>query len=64
MSGKGVLEIYNLSGQKLKTIYQGTIQSGVDQKVEFNVPETDRTNLIYVLRVGKERVTGKLIQAD
>ena len=61
VSGQGSLELYNMLGQKVKVVYQGYIQKGVTRTFEYNVPGTQRANLIYVFRVGDERVTGKLI---
>jgi hypothetical protein len=64
VTGKGTLELFNFSGQKLRTVYQGVIQSGKGQTIQFDVPFAERSNLIYVLTVGKEKHSGKLIQAD
>lgn len=61
VSGQGSLELYNLLGQKVKTVYQGYVKKGEIQSVEYTVPRTERSNLIYVFRVGEERVTGKLV---
>lgn len=61
ISGQGSLEVYNMLGQKVKTLYQGYIQAGRGQVIEYNVPEVHRTNLIYRLQVGDQQVTGKLI---
>jgi hypothetical protein len=61
VSGQGSLEIYNILGQKVKTVYQGYIQKGQVQNIEYNVPEAHRSSLIYIFKVGEQRVTGKLI---
>ena len=61
VSGKGSLELYNMLGQKVKVVYQGHVQKGVTQNIEYNVPGSQRANLIYVFTVGDQRVTGKLI---
>ncbi|MEJ7829468.1 MAG: hypothetical protein WKF91_14765, partial [Segetibacter sp.] len=61
VSGQGSLELYNMMGQKMKTLYQGFIEKGRMQKIEFNVPSAQRSNLIYIFRVGNQSVTGKLI---
>jgi hypothetical protein len=61
VSGQGSLEVYNLVGQKLQTVYQGYITAGKGQAVEYKVPVSNRTTLIYVLRVGGQQVTGKLL---
>jgi hypothetical protein len=61
VSGHGSLEIYNTLGQKISTVYQGHIEAGRSLVREFTVPRTQRAALVYVFRVGNERVTGKLI---
>ena len=61
VSGQGSLEVFNLLGQKLETVYQGYIMAGRGQTVEYNVPLTNRTTLIYLLKVGDQQVTGKLL---
>jgi hypothetical protein len=61
VSGQGSLEVYNLIGQKVETVYQGYLMAGRGHTVEYNVPQAKRTTLIYVLKVGGQQVTGKLI---
>ena len=64
VSGKASLEVFNLSGQKIGTLYQGHVEAGVGQTIEYSVPQASRTNLVYVLKMGKERITGKLLQGE
>ncbi len=61
ISGQGSLEIYNSLGQSIKVVYQGYIEAGRPMVKEFTVPSVQRGMLVYVFRVGNERVTGKLI---
>ncbi|MGN6601192.1 MAG: hypothetical protein ACTHK8_02010 [Ginsengibacter sp.] len=63
VSGHGTLELYNLLGQKVKTVYQGYIQKGFKQNIDYTVPGGAHTNLIYLFRVGNERKSGILIGA-
>ncbi len=63
VSGQGSLELYNLLGQKVKTVYQGFIQKGLIQNIDYTVPGGAHTNLIYLFRVGNERKSGILIGA-
>jgi hypothetical protein len=60
-TGRGSLELYNMLGQKVKTVFEGQVQKGQLQTIEYSVPGTQRSNLIYLFRVGNERVSGKLI---
>jgi hypothetical protein len=61
ISGQGTLELYNTLGQKLKTVFQGRVEAGQVQNFEYNVPNAHRSNLIYIFRVGDQKVTGRLI---
>jgi hypothetical protein len=63
VSGQGVLEVFNIVGVKLKTVYQGYIQAGREQVVEYTPNSAVNANLVYRLQVGSEQVTGKLISA-
>lgn len=60
-TGRGSLELYNMLGQRVKIVFEGQVQKGQVQSVEYVVPGNQRSNLIYVFRVGKEQVSGKLI---
>jgi hypothetical protein len=60
-TGRGSLELYNLLGQKVKTVFEGQVQKGQVQSIQYTVPSTQRTNLIYFFRVGTDRASGKLI---
>jgi hypothetical protein len=61
--GNGSLELFNMLGQKVKTIFQGRILSG-DNTFQVNLPSMRSAQLIYVLRVGDKKVTGKLLQLN
>jgi hypothetical protein len=63
VSGQGTLELYNMLGQKVKTVHQGYIQKGFKQTIDYTVPGGAHTNLIYIFRVGNERKSGVLIGA-
>jgi hypothetical protein len=61
VSGQGSLELYNTLGQKVKTVFQGQVKAGQVQTIEYAVPSAQRTNLIYLFRVGDQTATGKLV---
>lgn len=61
--GNGSLEIYDLLGQKVKTIYQGHVNAG-NQVFEMSMPVKQQSTLIYILKVGEKQVTGKLLQIE
>jgi hypothetical protein len=62
ISGKASLDIYNVMGQKLATIYQGYLFAGRGEVIDYNVPSIYKSTLIYNLKVGDKQVNGKLIQ--
>jgi hypothetical protein len=62
VSGIGSLEIYNMMGQRVGVVYQGFVEAGRPLVKEFTVPVVQSAALVYVFRVGNERVTGKLLQ--
>ena len=63
VAGKGSLEVYNTLGQKIKSVYQGQIIAG-NQSFELSLPSTQQSNLIYVLKVGDRKITGKLLHIN
>jgi hypothetical protein len=60
-SGRGTLDLYNMLGQKVKTVFQGQVQKGQVQTIEYYVPGSQRNMLIYQFNVGKEHISGKLL---
>jgi len=63
VAGNGNLEVYNMMGQRVKTIYKGFISSGT-QTFELNLPTRQIASLIYVLRIGDKKISGKLLQIN
>ena len=62
-SGSGVLDIYNMMGQKIKTVYQGNIPSGTSY-IDLTLATRQTANLVYVLRIGNNKMTGKILQVN
>jgi len=61
-AGFGTLDIYNMQGQKVKTVYQGYINKGTNF-FDLTMPSISRNaQLVYELRVGGTRLSGKLLQ--
>jgi hypothetical protein len=48
-------------GQRVETVFKGRVEAGRGQTLEYNVPQAVRGNLMYILRVGDKKATGKLI---
>jgi PKD repeat protein len=63
VSGKATLEVFNMLGQKVRTVFNGQLFAGQEQIVEFNVPYTSRVNMVYILKINGEQLVGKLINA-
>lgn len=61
VSGLGVLELYNMQGQKIGVVFEGFVQAGREFTKEYFVPGAARANLIYIFRVGDQKISGKLI---
>jgi hypothetical protein len=59
-SGHGALYIYNVSGQKLQ-VFQGTFVGGKTKIIDYKVPLEKRSNLVYILSVGEQHVSGKIM---
>jgi hypothetical protein len=61
VTGQGSLEVFNSLGQKIGVVYNGMIYGGRTQTYEYSVQPANRGNLFYVMRVGGQQVTGKLL---
>ncbi|RYZ40405.1 MAG: T9SS type A sorting domain-containing protein, partial [Sphingobacteriales bacterium] len=61
VSGKASLEVFNILGQKVQTVFQGQVTAGISQIVEYSVPPASQGNLMYTLNMNGKRVTGKLM---
>jgi len=59
-SGKAVLEIYNILGQRLAIIYEGKVDAGVPMDVNYVLPSSRDAMLIYKLTMGGKTTTGKI----
>ena len=62
-AGNGSLEVYNIMGQKIKTVFQGYVPAGVNN-FNLNLPGQKNGNLIYRFILDKKQITGKLIQLN
>lgn len=60
--GNGSLELYNMLGQKVRSVYQGRINQGL-QAYEVVIPAAQRASLIYVMKLNGRQVTGKLLNS-
>lgn len=61
LSGMGSLELYNSLGQRIAVVFQGYVHAGKAFNKEYVIPAQNRGALIYVFKVGDQKVTGKLV---
>ena len=64
VSGQGSLEIYNMLGQRIETVYNGNIVADRSQIVEYRTSTRLNGGLIYIFRVGGKQATGKLLKIE
>ena len=62
-AGNGSLELFNILGQKVKTIFQGHMQAGANT-FQVNLPSLKTAQFVYVVRMGDKRIAGKLLQLN
>lgn len=62
-AGSGTLDIYNMAGQKIKTVYQGNIPAGISY-FDLTLATKQVANHVYVLRIGDKKMTGKILQIN
>jgi hypothetical protein len=61
--GMGTLELYNLQGQKVKTIFSGYIHAGSNY-FDLKMSGQNTGQYMYMLRMGSEKVSGKLLRTN
>jgi hypothetical protein len=62
VSGKGVLELYDLTGRRLDVVHAGEFQAGVTKNVEYKVNIAPRSPIMYKFGVGLKTVTAVVIR--
>jgi len=62
-AGNGSVELFNILGQKVKTIFQGHMQAGTNT-FQVYLPSLKTAQFVYVVRMGDKRISGKLLQLN
>jgi hypothetical protein len=62
VAGQARLDLVNMVGQKVATVYNGYMQPGKSQAVEYRSRSSVQENLIYIFTIGGKQVTGKLLR--
>jgi hypothetical protein len=60
VSGQAILDVYNIAGQKIQTLFNGHIDANETRIIDYK-PTVANGMMIYTLRIGNRQVTGKLI---
>lgn len=60
-AGRATLEVYNMLGQKVGVPFEGQLNANETRYVDYTAPVNHRSNLIYMLRMNGEQVSGKLM---
>lgn len=63
VSGQARLDILNMMGQKIATVYSGFIVANQSKQVEYRSATKVQQNLIYIFTIGGKQVTGKLLES-
>lgn len=61
-AGQANLELVNILGQKIATVYNGHLLAG-SRSFEVTLPMQHRSTVIYILRLNGKQITGKLLQS-
>ncbi|HEX4958461.1 MAG TPA: HYR domain-containing protein, partial [Lacibacter sp.] len=60
-SGRATLEVYNMQGQKIATVFDGQVKGGSIMNITYNVPVFHRENLVYIFRQNGKSESGKVM---
>jgi hypothetical protein len=60
-SGKALLEVYNLKGQKIAALFDGYVEAGRTYKVNFDAAQISSGAYIYVFNTGDKSYRKRLI---
>ncbi|MFM2145773.1 MAG: hypothetical protein RL732_609 [Bacteroidota bacterium] len=58
-AGNGVLELYDTNGKKIKTLYQGSLNAGLNY-FDLSLPENSRSAYVYLMSMGEQKVSGQV----
>lgn len=64
VTGRTVLEMYSVHGQRLDMVDKGIVDKGTTHTIEYEVHAAHRGTLIYRLNVGAAKATGKVISLE
>lgn len=62
--GPATLELYNLFGQRVGTLFKGEMAAGQEKTIDYTVPTGHGANLVYKFQVNDKHVTGRLLSIE
>jgi hypothetical protein len=63
-AGQSTLELYNMLGQKIATVYDGFLKANSKTTVKFDVPQAQQKNLVFFFRQNGKSVNGRLVRPN
>jgi hypothetical protein len=60
VSGKALLEVFNVHGQRIEVVFEGNVSAGAQNFARFNNATQANGMLIYKLTVGDKVISGKV----
>lgn len=63
-SGSAVVELYNLTGAKIRTLFSGNVVEGQTYNVAAGDAQLPKGIYVYMIRNGKQRHTGRMIKLE
>ncbi|MBI3720447.1 MAG: hypothetical protein HY252_17855, partial [Sphingobacteriales bacterium] len=63
-SGRGKLNLFNMKGEQVSTVFDGNVEANKTLTVTYKVPPLHRTSLVYHFQIGKKIETGKLVRPN
>ncbi len=64
VAGKAVVQIFDMNGRKIAEINKGQVNAYVENRIEYMVPNSARSAIIYKVTVGTYSFTGRMIDAS
>jgi len=56
-----LVEVYDLLGKRLAIVYQGKVDAGIERSIQYNVPVSNRVQMMYKVTVGDKSVHGIIL---
>jgi hypothetical protein len=63
-SGNAVVELYNITGAKIHTLFSGVVDEGQVYNVTVGDAQLSKGIYVYIIRNGKQKQTGRIIKLE